>query len=120
MAMAEGQTAFPAKDLGKVFVSYSHHDARHRAALSDQNETGMLLQRLGAEPGHAALVLEATGGHPEWTALGATEVRGGRLAGLSRLYYDGLLIERGESTVFRCEAARLAAERVLGVGGPVP
>jgi hypothetical protein len=32
-----------------------------------------------------------------------------------RLYYDGVLVERYGQTVFRCEAARLAAERALGV-----
>jgi hypothetical protein len=32
-----------------------------------------------------------------------------------RLYYDGVVVERDEQTVFRCEAARLAAERALGV-----
>jgi hypothetical protein len=32
-----------------------------------------------------------------------------------RLYYDGLLVERDGQTTFRCEAARLAAKRAVGV-----
>lgn len=32
-----------------------------------------------------------------------------------RLYYDGIVVERNEQTVFRCEAARLAAERAMAV-----
>jgi hypothetical protein len=135
----------------------------------DLDETRTLLQRLGADPVHAAAVHKATGGHPEWTALVAPEVRAGRIQGLDRflsqkalkpyqllqmrlrqlesglkesnhagtvlekllrrervvslsdacddfahpevrLYYDGMVVERDEETVFRCEAVRLAAQ----------
>jgi hypothetical protein len=143
----------------------------------DLAETQKLLLRLGADPIYGSAVHQATGGHPEWTALGALEARAGRMAGLAqyladrkifavlhtrlihldsdhqgkahaahtlekllagervvrlqdvrddlsypevRLYYDGVVVERDERTVFRCEAARLAAERALKVWRQAP
>jgi hypothetical protein len=32
-----------------------------------------------------------------------------------RLYFDGVLVERNGTTEFRCEAAKLAAKRVLEI-----
>jgi hypothetical protein len=32
-----------------------------------------------------------------------------------RLYFDGVLEERDEQTAFRCEAARIAAERAVAI-----
>ncbi len=138
----------------------------------DIDQTRSVLQRFGADPAHAEMVQRAAGGHPDWTALAAIEVRQGRLHGLSpcladkniypllfdrllrkevgrggnahaaatlkkllegktvvrlsdarddfglavvRLYFDGVLEEREGRTVFRCEAARIAAERAVAV-----
>ncbi len=157
--------------LGQVqdFSLFSGIMTEHVPGM-DLSQTGLLLERLGASRDHAAAVQVAAGGHPDWTALTAGDVRKGRLEGLSRrlaegklfgvlsdrlmrlerdrhgrdhaastlekllagqrvlrlsearddltlpevrLYYDGVLVEQDERTVFRCEAARLAAERVL-------
>ena len=138
----------------------------------DLEQTREILRRFGAEPVYAAAVQQATGGHPEWTALAAVETRHGRLQGLPqylaakkiypvlfgrlmyketgrtgsahasatlknmlegksvvqlsdanndlgfavvRLYFDGILVERNGTTEFRCEAARIAAKRVLEI-----
>ena len=107
--------------MDKVFLSYSHQDSRHHDAF------GQAVERL-----EAAGLIDLW--HDEQVAPGAPGPR--RSAEICvvrqedvrdefsypevRLHYDGVLIERDEHTVFRCDAARLAAERVLGVGGPVP
>jgi hypothetical protein len=53
-----------------------------------RDETEAILQRLGASPTEAERVRHETGGHPEWTALAAPEVRAGRLDGLARYLAD--------------------------------
>lgn len=71
----------------------------------DERETGTLLQRMGADPQYAPKVNEATGGHPEWTALSAPEVRRGRLQGLPRYLADLKVYNVLHDRLFRASGA---------------
>ena len=78
-----------AKLLGDVhdLSLFSGISTEHVPGL-DIEETRAVLRGKGADPAHAQLVQKATGGHPEWTALVAIEVRQGRLQGLTQYLAD--------------------------------
>ncbi len=72
----------------------------------DLIETSTLLQRHGADPVYAGQVQVVTGGHPEWTALAASEVRRGRLDALSKYLSDTKLFGILRDRVMRKERDR--------------